>query len=140
MGDRITALRQRRGWSQNMLAERAGVDKSQLSRLVRGLSPKPGHETIRKLADALRVPLSELTGERPMPKRQAVVTEGVVVVPLMRLRVQASGEPTWDDANDTVTTLASNAAGRSDEARGHADKTVDAYLSGDDRGANGVPE
>jgi DNA-binding Xre family transcriptional regulator len=112
MGARIAALLERRGWSQNKLAERSGVDKSQLSKLIRGRSPNPGHGTIRKLADALGVELSELTGERPMPRRRAEVFEGVAMVPVMRVRVQASGGPIWDDTRESVPVSLNVAAGR----------------------------
>lgn len=112
LGERITALRKRRGWSQNQLAERAKMDRSHLSKLIRGQYDNPGAGTLGKIAEALGVPLSEITGERPMPRRRADIFEGVAMVPLMRVRVQASGEPTWDDTRESVPVSLNVAAGR----------------------------
>lgn len=47
-----------------------------------------------------------------MPARRAETTEGVTRVPVMRVRVQASAAPTWDDTRDTVIVTAALAAGR----------------------------
>lgn len=112
LGERITALRERRGWSQNQLAERAGVERSHLSKIVRGRYENTGHGTLAKIAAALGVDLSEITGERPLPRRRTEVFEGVAQVPVMRVRVQASGAPTWGDTRETAVVSALLAAGR----------------------------
>lgn len=112
IGDRLTHLRERRGWSMGQLASRSGVSRAAISRIESGDTPNPGTSTLARLSEALGVDLSEITGERPMPKRRADVFEGVAYVPVMRVRVQASGRPTWDDTRETVVVSSQLAAGR----------------------------
>lgn len=110
----VRELRGRRGWSLANLGGRAGLDPTTIWKIEHGKTPNPGSETLGKISYALGVEVSVLTGERPIPRRRAVVTEGVVVVPVMKLRVQADGQPTWDETREIATTLASLAAGRAD--------------------------
>ena len=112
VGERLKTLRARRGWSLPQLAERANVNHSTIWKIEEGKTSNPGAETLRKLSGALGVDLSEITGERPMPRRRAEVFEGVAMVPVMRVRVQASGHPTWDDTRETVYVDLALAAGR----------------------------
>lgn len=98
-GQRVKELMERRGWSLGTLADRSGVDKGHLSVMLRGRVPNPGVGTLRKLSDALGVSLSEITGEKPMPKRRMEITEGVARLPLRTLRVQADGHPSWDQGD-----------------------------------------
>src|SRR4051794_35049819 len=100
ISDRLTMLREQRGWSMGMLAARSRVSRAAISRIESGDTPSPGASTLEKLADALGVDLSEITGERPMPRRRVEVFEGVAMVPLMRVRVSA-GEPVWDDTRES---------------------------------------
>jgi transcriptional regulator with XRE-family HTH domain len=63
IGTRIIQIRNQKGFSQRQLSERSGIASSYLSRIEnRRLEPRP--KTLRKIADALRVPLSELFEER----------------------------------------------------------------------------
>lgn len=109
---RLKTFRERRGWSQVQLAERSQVGNSTVSRIESGIITSPGIEVLGKIADALGVAVSELTGERPMPRRRAEVFEGVAMVPVMRVRVHASGSPTWDDTRESVPVSLAIAAGR----------------------------
>ena len=111
-GQRVKELMERRGWSLGTLADRSGVDKGHLSVMLRGRVPNPGVGTLRKLSDALGVSLSEITGEKPMPKRRMEITEGVARLPLRTLRVQADGHPSWDDTRDTIIVSSRAAMGR----------------------------
>jgi transcriptional regulator with XRE-family HTH domain len=111
VAERVTLFRERHGWSKNELARRAQIGVSTVSRIESGIIASPGVEVLRKLADALGVQVSEITGERPMPRRRAVFSEATVEVPVMRVRVQA-GAPVWDDTRDTVVIAAREAAGR----------------------------
>ncbi len=56
---RLAALRQRAGLNRNQLAVAAGLARIHVSRLERG-THEPTLATLRKLAAALEVPLSEL--------------------------------------------------------------------------------
>lgn len=52
LGDRIKELRKQKNWSQNELAQKAGVSYAQLSRYeIKGSQPPA--EVLNKLADAL---------------------------------------------------------------------------------------
>ncbi len=52
--------RQAKGLSQYALAKKAGVSQQYLNELEAGKKRNPGIETVRKLAKALKVRLSEL--------------------------------------------------------------------------------
>ena len=80
--------------------------------MLRGRVPNPGVGTLSKLSDALGVSLSEITGEKPMPKRRMEITEGVARLPLRTLRVQADGHPSWDDTRDTIIVSSRAGMGR----------------------------
>lgn len=101
-GQRIKELMDRRGWTLGTLADRSGVDKGHLSILLRGRVANPGGVTLEKIATALGVSASEITGERPMPRRQEQVLEGAVGLPVLKRRVHAGGESGWGDTDDTV--------------------------------------
>lgn len=101
IGQRVLALMTRREWTLGKLAERSGVSKSQLSLLTRDLIEAPRVDTLEKIAQGLGVDLSEITGERPMPRRERQVLEGAVGLPVLKRRVHA-GESAWGDTADTV--------------------------------------
>lgn len=109
---RLKALRERRGWSQGVLADRADVDTSTVWRIESEKIKSPGVDVLRRLSVALGVDLSEISGEQPMPRRRVEIFEGVAYVPVMRARVQASGRPIWDDTAETIPVDRSIAAGR----------------------------
>jgi len=58
---RLKALRQQRGWTQPVLAKKAGVSAGYLARLETSRHD-PKLSTLVKLAKALGVPLTELLG------------------------------------------------------------------------------
>lgn len=57
LGVRVKELRKERGWSQEDLADRAGMSQSHVCRLETG-QHVPEHKTIEKLALAFGVPVS----------------------------------------------------------------------------------
>lgn len=58
-GDRVRRLREKRGWSQAELAEKAGLAPTALSRILKGdRDPRMGH--LVELASALEISLTEL--------------------------------------------------------------------------------
>jgi transcriptional regulator with XRE-family HTH domain len=72
-GERVAAIRGRRGLTQLELAKRAGVSVSEVSKVERG-ETTPRLETLHKLAMVLRVKTSALTDpERPEPPDAAPV-------------------------------------------------------------------
>jgi transcriptional regulator with XRE-family HTH domain len=61
-GQIIRRNRARRGYSQAVLAGLVGRSESWLSQVERGLLTVDSHEVLSRLADVLRLPLTELTG------------------------------------------------------------------------------
>jgi transcriptional regulator with XRE-family HTH domain len=58
----LKKLREAKGLSQLALAKRAGVAQGYVSEMEAGQKKNPGIETLRKLAKALGVPVTELLG------------------------------------------------------------------------------
>ena len=59
-GEKVQELRERRFWSREELAERAGVHADHIGRIERGDTKSPRMATIRALAQGLEVDPSEL--------------------------------------------------------------------------------
>ena len=66
VGQRIAALRDARGWSQEELAHRADVSVKTISRLENGRNEGRG-KNLRSIAEALEVPVLDLQGTQPDP-------------------------------------------------------------------------
>jgi transcriptional regulator with XRE-family HTH domain len=62
VGMRIRVLRTWRGWSQERLAERAGIDRTQLTKIETG-QVSPGLDYLWVIADALGVEIVEIFRE-----------------------------------------------------------------------------
>ena len=58
----LVTLRKQKGWSQERLAQEAGISYNTLIKLERSGIKNPKIETVIKLADALEVNLDELVG------------------------------------------------------------------------------
>ena len=59
VGWRIRELRDSRGWSQQILADHAQIERSHLARLEEG-KREPGLRMLEKIANALEVEIIEL--------------------------------------------------------------------------------
>jgi len=62
IGERLRQEREKKGWSARMLGQRSGVSHAYISHLEAGQYARPGIERLGRLAEALGVPLSALTG------------------------------------------------------------------------------
>lgn len=69
-GTAIRALRQVQSLSLRDLARLAQTTASQLSRIERSQSGQPSEELLRRLADALGVPVEDITRGDPVPPKQ----------------------------------------------------------------------
>jgi transcriptional regulator with XRE-family HTH domain len=70
-GDRLRALRERAGPTQEELASRAGLTPNAVSALERGTRPRPYPHTVRSLAEALQLSNSQRAGLiAAVPKRR----------------------------------------------------------------------
>lgn len=69
IGERIQMLRKRKGLSLTELSQRAGVAKSYLSSIERGLQQNPSIQFLEKIGEVLNVPVEEFVNsdqsERP---------------------------------------------------------------------------
>lgn len=68
LAQRIRACRQRRGLSQEVLAERMQVSRQAVTKWEAGKAC-PSTEKLLRLSQVLEVPLEELTGPEPAPRR-----------------------------------------------------------------------
>ena len=88
--DRLKTLRKRRRWSQQELADKAGISRRQVARIESSEEPVPVKpKTLRGLSAALKVKPEELSRERPnadvpMPETESARV-GIKVDPQTRL-------------------------------------------------------
>lgn len=91
IGTRIIQIRNQRNLTQRELSERTGLASSYLSRIEnRRLEPRP--KTLRKIADALGVPVGDLFQDSPAvhSQVQCVVTmSGNCIMDMLRTRRRA---------------------------------------------------
>jgi transcriptional regulator with XRE-family HTH domain len=59
---RLKELRKKSGWSQQKLAERAGLSYNTITKIEQGAATKPTIQTIIKVADAFGISIDELLG------------------------------------------------------------------------------
>lgn len=62
LGGRIRRARESLGWQQAELADRAGVSRSLVSKLEAGSQSRPSSVHLQRIADALGVSITDLTG------------------------------------------------------------------------------
>lgn len=80
MGGRVRTERKRLGLTQEELAEKASITANFLGHIERG-TKKASLDTIKKLADALEVPVGDLFGEvKYKPKREDLLLKKLVSV------------------------------------------------------------
>ncbi|MHA6485261.1 helix-turn-helix domain-containing protein [Paenibacillus sp. strain BS8-2] len=63
IGERIQMFRKRKGFSLTELSQRAGVAKSYLSSIERGLQQNPSIQFLEKIGEVLNVPVEEFIGQ-----------------------------------------------------------------------------
>ena len=61
---RLKQLRKKAGWSQQSLAEKAGLSYNVITKIEQGVAKKPTIQTMIKLADAFKISLDELVNRR----------------------------------------------------------------------------
>ena len=85
IGSRLLQIRNQRGLSQRQLSQWCGLASSYLSRIEnRRLEPRP--KTLRRIAEALAIPVSELFEEQPRDEKQtcAITASGRCIMELLR--------------------------------------------------------
>ena len=61
---RIKELRKKAGWSQQKLAEKAGLSYNAITKIEQGAAKQPTIQTVIKLANAFGVSIDELVGKK----------------------------------------------------------------------------
>ncbi len=69
----IKAFRSQLGWNQAKLASEAGISGAALSKIEQGEQRIPTIVVLRKLANALKVEVHEITGEHPAERTETEV-------------------------------------------------------------------
>ena len=64
LAKRLKELRKEKGWSQQKLAEKAGLSFNAVTKIEQGLAKHPTLKTLIKLANVFRIGLDELIGRR----------------------------------------------------------------------------
>ena len=59
---RIKELRKKAGWSQQKLAEKAGLSYNAITKIEQGVAKQPTIQTMIKIANAFKVKIDELVG------------------------------------------------------------------------------
>jgi transcriptional regulator with XRE-family HTH domain len=67
ISEQLRRIRERKGWTQNHLAEVSGVPQPSIWRLEKGLILNPKTSLLRKLAEALEVSMEYLLTEDKSP-------------------------------------------------------------------------
>jgi len=61
---KVFALRKKAGWSQQKLAEKAGLSYNMITKIEQGVAKQPTIQTVIKIADAFNISLDELVGRK----------------------------------------------------------------------------
>ena len=61
---RLKELRKKSGWSQQKLAEEAGLSYNTITKIEQGAATKPTIQTMIKIADAFKISIDELVGRK----------------------------------------------------------------------------
>ncbi len=61
---RLKQLRKKAGWSQQKLAEKAGLSYNVITKIEQGAAKNPNIQTMIKLANAFQVSLDDLIGRK----------------------------------------------------------------------------
>ena len=61
---RLKELRKKASWSQQKLAEEAGLSYNTITKIEQGAAIKPTIQTMIKIADAFQISIDELVGRK----------------------------------------------------------------------------
>ena len=61
---RLKELRKKAGWSQQKLAEKAGLSYNTITKIEQGAATMPTIQTIIKIADAFGISIDDLVGRK----------------------------------------------------------------------------
>ena len=84
--------REEKGWSIRELAEKAGIDHSQIARMEKGERANPSASTLRAIATALHVPITELL--------EACGLSDTMPKPIIAARIKGSEDLTPEELSE----------------------------------------
>ena len=61
---KVKELRKKAGWSQQKLAEKAGLSYNMITKIEQGIAKQPTIQTAIKIANAFNISLDELVGRK----------------------------------------------------------------------------
>lgn len=64
IAQQLKGLRKKAGWSQQKLAEKAGLSYNVITKIEQGAAKNPNIQTMIKLADAFEISIDELLGRK----------------------------------------------------------------------------
>jgi transcriptional regulator with XRE-family HTH domain len=118
LGAIVRAERQQRGWSQEELAARAGLDQHDVSRVETGKSRLPQEKTMSALAQALDIPLGLLYERANYPELS-------YQIPPLREELKTLGV----DEQTVITHLARFLRENADLVRDHDPEEITAFFA-----------
>lgn len=74
LGQRVRRLRRKNGWSQEVLAKRAGLTRPHVAKIEKGLVKHPRIDTLMRLSRALGVSVQELIGPPKLSDGEFITT------------------------------------------------------------------
>jgi transcriptional regulator with XRE-family HTH domain len=69
LGKNLKEIRRRKGWSQQKLAEVAGLSYVTIAKIEQNRAKEPTIHSMIKIADALGVSIDEIVGRTPLKKK-----------------------------------------------------------------------
>ncbi|MEV0109351.1 helix-turn-helix domain-containing protein [Nocardia sp. NPDC050799] len=94
VGQRVRTIRARRGISQQVLADRAGLSRSAIAKYETGDRPVDSRRTLLALAQALNVTVGELTGQPEQEKFDPATAGFHMAVPEIETALWSQGNVT----------------------------------------------
>ncbi|HEV3272828.1 MAG TPA: helix-turn-helix transcriptional regulator [Candidatus Methylacidiphilales bacterium] len=115
VGSRIRSLRLERRMTLPALADKAGLSKGLLSKLENAETPNPSLETLQKIAEALKVTLSDILDSGRIVMKKVVLPESPPWLQTLKTRLQQDGIAPDEDILQALLVLQSRKASRSDD-------------------------
>ncbi|MGW0178235.1 helix-turn-helix domain-containing protein [Nocardia sp. NPDC003345] len=106
VGRQVRTIRARRGISQQVLADRAGLSRSAIAKFETGLRPIDSRKTLLALASALGVTVGDLTGSQEQEKLDPTVAGFHAAVPDIETVLWTKGNVTDTRPPRTLDELA----------------------------------
>ena len=78
--DKITEYKKKKGWTNDILAQKSGVPKGTISKITSGITKNPQLDTLRAIADALGCRIEDFV-ENPLPLEPTIEQQDYYLSP-----------------------------------------------------------